>query len=203
MQNTIDFKDHAELLLNEKLEGELRIGKSRSYGLEVLFRKNEGRLNGWISYTYSRTERTIPEINNGNTYRSPYDKPHNFVIVFNYELTARSYISANWIYSSGTPMTVPVGRAMIGNNIVPIYSERNGYRTPDYHRLDLSYSIKEKEKKGRKWNGEWNFSLYNAYGQKNIWALNFVQDTKDPNTSYAEKTYLFTFIPSVTYNFKF
>jgi len=203
MQNTIDFKDHAELLLNQKLEGELRIGKSRSYGLEVLLRKNEGRLNGWISYTYSRTERTIPEINNGNTYRSPYDKPHNFVIVMNYELTKRSYFSANWIYSSGTPMTVPVGRAMIGNNIVPIYSSRNGYRIPDYHRLDLSYSIKNKEKKGRKWNGEWNFSLYNAYGQKNIWALNFVQDKTDPNKSYAEKTYLFTFIPSVTYNFKF
>ncbi len=203
MQNTIDFKDHAELLLNEKLEGELRIGKARSYGLEVLLRKNEGRLNGWISYTYSKTERTIPEINNGKTYRAPYDKPHNFVIVFNYELTPRSYLSANWIYSSGTPMTVPVGRAMIGNKIVPIYSERNGYRAEDYHRLDLSYSIKDKEKKGRKWSGEWNFSLYNAYGQKNVWALNFVQDDKDPNKSYAEKTYLFTFIPSVTYNFKF
>lgn len=203
MQNTIDFKDHAELLLNEKLEGELRVGKSRSYGLEMLLRKNEGRLNGWISYTYSKTERTIPEINNGKTYRAPYDKPHNFVIVLNYELTQRSYLSANWIYSSGTPMTVPVGRAMIGNKIVPIYSERNGYRAEDYHRLDLSYSIKDKERKNRKWSGEWNFSLYNAYGQKNVWALNFVQDDKDPNKSYAEKTYLFTFIPSVTYNFKF
>ncbi len=203
MQNTIDFKDHAVLLLNEKLEGELRVGKARSYGLEFLLRKNEGRLNGWISYTYSKTERTIPEINNGKTYRAPYDKPHNFVIVFNYELTARSYLSANWIYSSGTPMTVPVARAMIGNKIVPIYSERNGYRAEDYHRLDLSYSIKDKERKNRKWSGEWNFSLYNAYGQKNVWALNFVQDDKDPNKSYAEKTYLFTFIPSITYNFKF
>jgi outer membrane receptor protein involved in Fe transport len=203
MYNTIDFKDHAQLLLNAKLDGELRIGSSTSYGAEVLLRKNDGRLNGWISYTYSSAMRTIKEINNGNPYRTPYDKPNNLAIVVNYELSKRTYIAANWIYSSGTPMTVPAGRAMIGNNLIPVYTERNGYRMPDYHRLDISFAIKGKEKKGKKWNGEWVFSVYNAYGQKNAWALNFVQDSNDPNMTYAEKTYLFTYVPSITYNFKF
>ena len=203
MQNTIDFKDHAQLLLNAQLEGEVRVGKSTSYGAEVLIRKNDGRLNGWISYTYSSAMRTIKEINNGNAYRAPYDKPNNFAIVVNYELSKRTYIAANWIYASGTPMTVPAGRAMIGNDLIPVYSERNGYRIPDYHRLDISFAIKGKEKPLKKWSHEWVFSLYNAYGQKNTWALNFVQDKTDPNHTYAEKTYLFTYIPSITYNFKF
>jgi hypothetical protein len=92
---------------------------------------------------------------------------------------------------------------MIGNDLIPIYTERNGYRIPDYHRLDFSFGIKGKEKPLKKWSHEWVFSLYNAYGQKNTWALNFVQDKTDPNHTYAEKTYLFTYIPSVTYNFKF
>jgi len=203
MYNTIDFKDHAQLLLNAQLEGELRIGTSTSYGAEMLLRKNDGRLNGWISYTYSSAMRTIKEINNGNPYRAPYDKPNNLAIVINYELSKRTYIAANWIYSSGTPMTVPAGRAMIGNNLVPVYTERNGYRIPDYHRLDVSFAIKGKEKPGKKWQGEWVFSVYNAYGQKNVWALNFAEDKNDPNNTYAEKTYLFTYVPSITYNFKF
>jgi len=203
MQNTIDFKDHAQLLLNAQLEGEVRVGTSTSYGAEVLVRKNDGRLNGWVSYTYSSAMRTIKEINNGNAYRAPYDKPNNIAIVLNYDITKRAYISANWIYASGTPMTVPAGRAMIGNNLVPVYTERNGYRMPDYHRLDLSFGIKNKTYVGQKWFGEWVFSLYNAYGHKNAWALNFVQDKTDPNHTYAEETYLFTFVPSITYNFKF
>ena len=203
MQNTIDFKDHAQLLLNKQLEGEVRVGKSTSYGAEVLIRKNDGRLNGWVSYTYSAAKRTIKEINNGKSYRAPYDKPNNLAIVVNYQISKRTYVAANWIYASGTPMTVPTGRAMIGNDLIPIYSERNGYRIPDYHRLDVSFGIKGKEKPLKKWSHEWVFSLYNAYGQKNTWALNFVQDKTDPNHTYAEKTYLFTYIPSVTYNFKF
>jgi outer membrane cobalamin receptor len=203
MQNTIDFKDHAQLLLNAQLEGEERVGKSTSFGAEVLIRKNDGRLNGWISYTYSNARRTIKEINNGNAYKAPYDKPNNFAIVVNYELSKRTYIAANWIYASGTPMTVPTGRAMIGNDLIPVYLERNGYRIPDYHRLDVSFAIKGKEKPIKKWKHEWVFSIYNVYGQKNTWALNFVQDKADPNHTYAEKTYLFTYIPSVTFNFKF
>jgi outer membrane receptor for ferrienterochelin and colicin len=203
MQNAIDFKDHAELLLNQKLEGELRFGEATSKGLEVLVKIPEGRINGWISYTFSRTDRDFPDINNGNNYLAYYDKPHNIAIVFNYEISKRTTFSANWIYYTGSPVTFPTGRADIGGKIVPIYSDRNAYRMPDYHRLDLALTIKSKQKPNRKWSSEWNFSLYNAYGRKNAWAINFRQDKDNPDITYAEKTYLFSFIPAITYNFKF
>ncbi|MHC1775112.1 MAG: carboxypeptidase-like regulatory domain-containing protein [Lentimicrobium sp.] len=203
MWDIIDFKDNAELLLNAELEGELRTGRGQAYGLELLARKNSGKLNGWVSYTLSASRRKIAEINNGNSYRAPYEKPHNIAIVLNYEFNERAVLSANWVYSTGAPVTFPTGRAVIGNVIVPIYSDRNAYRLPDYHRLDLSFSIKGKNKKERKWQGEWNFSVYNAYGRKNAWTINFVQDPANPGETYAEKTYLFSIIPAITYNFKF
>ncbi|MBK6963449.1 MAG: TonB-dependent receptor [Bacteroidales bacterium] len=203
MWDIIDFKDNAELLLNAELEGELRTGRGHAYGLELMARKNSGKLNGWISYTLSASRRKIEDINNGNSYRAPYEKPHNIAIVLNYEFNERAVLSANWVYSTGAPVTFPTGRAVIGNVIVPIYSDRNAYRLPDYHRLDLSFSIKGKNKKERKWQGEWNFSVYNAYGRKNAWTINFVQDPSNPGQTYAEKTYLFSIIPAITYNFKF
>lgn len=203
MQNSIDFKDHAELLLNEKLEGELRYGKSSSKGLEVLVKIPEGRLNGWISYTLSKTDRSFADINNGKTYLAYYDKPHNMSIVLNYEISKRTSLSSTWIYYTGAPVTFPTGRAEIGGKIVPIYSERNAYRMPDYHRLDLSLTIKGKQKPNKKWSHEWNFTIYNAYGRKNAWTINFVQDKDNPSVTYAEKTYLFSIIPAITYNFKF
>jgi outer membrane receptor protein involved in Fe transport len=203
MSNVIDFKDHAQLLLNRKLDGELRFGKAWSYGLEMMVKIPEGRLNGWVSYTLSASKRKIPLINNGMTYAAPYDKPHNVSIVFNYEVTKRFVLSANWVYATGLPVTFPVGRAEIGNKIIPIYSDRNAYRLPDYHRLDLAAILKGKNKKGRRWHGEWNFSVYNAYARKNTWTVNFMEDKENPNVTYAEKTYLFSLIPSVTYNFSF
>ncbi|MCD6659247.1 MAG: TonB-dependent receptor [Lentimicrobium sp.] len=203
MYDVIDFKDNAELLLNPKLEGELRTGKGWSYGLELMVKKTDGKLNGWVSYTLSTTRRKVEGINNGESYRAPYEKPHNISVVLNYEFTERAVLSANWVYATGSPVTFPTGRAIIGNVIVPVYSDRNSYRLPDYHRLDLSFTLKNKVKEGRKWEGEWNFSVYNAYGRKNAWAINFEQDPDNPYQTYAEKTYLFSIIPSVTYNFKF
>ena len=203
MNNVIDFRDHAQLLLNKKLDGELRFGNAWAYGLEMMAKIPEGRLNGWVSYTLSTSKRKVPQINNGNVYSAPYDKPHNIAIVLNYELSKRIIISANWVYASGIPVTYPTGRAVIGNKVVPIYSDRNAYHLPDYHRLDIAATIKGKPKEGRRWRGEWNFSVYNAYGRKNAWTINFVQDKTDPNTTYAEKTYLFSVIPSITYNFTF
>ncbi|MCF8372647.1 MAG: TonB-dependent receptor [Bacteroidales bacterium] len=203
MDNAIDFKDHAELLLNDELEGELRFGEAEAYGVEFLFRLNHEKLNGWISYTFSHTERTIPEINIGKSYLAPYDKPHDVSIVLNYNISKRLTASANWVYSTGSPVTFPVGRFEQDGAIVPVYSERNEFRMPDNHRLDLGVTLKGKEKPGRKWQGEWNFSVYNAYARKNAWAISFIEDEENPGETYAEMTYLFSIIPSVTYNFKF
>jgi outer membrane receptor protein involved in Fe transport len=138
MNDVIDFKDHAQLLFNDRLEGEVRVGTAYSYGAEILLRRTEGRLNGWISYTYSRAFRKIPEINEGKKYSAPYDKPHVVYIVANYDFTKLTSLSFSWIYASGSPITFPVGAFKYGNDLLPIYSGRNEYRMRDYHRLDVS-----------------------------------------------------------------
>ncbi len=202
MQNAIDFKDHAQLLLNKQMEGELRIGHAWSYGIECMIRIPDGRLNGWISYTYSRTWRQFKDINNGNTYPAPYDSPNDVSIVLNFSASKRISFSANWIYLTGKPVTYPTGRAVIGGAIVPIYSDRNAYRLQDYHRLDISMTLYQKPTdKAFKWNLV--FSAYNAYNRHNTWSMNFIQDEQNPYVTYAEKTYLFGIIPAVTFNFTF
>ena len=201
MEHTIDFKDHADLLLNRYMEAELRYGYSWSYGAEFLIKKTVGDLTGWISYTLSRSERKIMGVNHDKAYSSPYDRTHDVEIVANYEVSPRTSVSATWIFATGAPYTVPAGRAEIGGIILPVYSDRNEYRMPDYHRLDLAVTIKGNERQNRKSRHEWNFSLYNAYGRKNAWIINFIQDEVDPYKTYAEKIYLFTFVPSVTFNF--
>jgi hypothetical protein len=203
MNDVIDFKDHAQLLMNPYLEGEVRTGTSDAYGVEFLLRKNEGKLNGWLSYTLSKVTRKIAGINEGNSYPSPYDKPNSINIILNYELSRRITVSANWIYSTGAPYSGPEEKFQYQNSWNKIYSSRNGDRFPAYHRLDLSVSLKNKPKPGRLWQGEWVFSLYNAYGRHNTWIINFVQDKVNPQIGYAEQTYLFTFFPAITYNFNF
>jgi len=203
LQNVIDFKDFAELLLNPYLEGEVRTGRGWSYGAEFLIRLNEKRVNGWISYTYSRAFRQIESINNGKAYPAPYDKPHNVAVVLNVPVAKRWSVSANWVYATGAPVTFPTGRALIGGKVVPIYSDRNAYRYQDYHRLDLSVVFYSKEKPGRKFAWDLNLSAYNVYNRHNTWSINFVQDSQDPSVTYAEKVYLFGIVPSITFNFHF
>lgn len=203
MQNVIDFRDYARLLLNTKLEGEIRTGRAWSYGIEFLVRLNEEKLSGWVSYTWSRTFRQIAEINAGNKYPAPYDKPHNLAIVLNYNISKRISVSANWVYATGAPVTFPTGRAEVGGKIIPIYSDRNAFRYPDYHRLDLSLTYYSKVKPGRRFNWDLNFSVYNAYHRKNTWSINFEQDHENPDVTYAEKVYLFGIVPSLTFNFHF
>jgi hypothetical protein len=202
-QNAIDFKDHADLLLNKEFEGELRFGEAQSYGLEFLFRYNFSKVSGWVGYTLSRTEKKIEGINNGNVYLAGHDKPHDLSIVVNYDPSKRISLGATWVYQTGSAVTFPTGKFEFGNKFVPIFSDRNGYRMPDYHRLDVSVTLKAKEKPGRKFYHEWNLSLYNAYARKNPWVINFVQDPDDPNKTYAEMTYLFSIIPAITFNFNF
>ncbi|MCA1747400.1 MAG: TonB-dependent receptor, partial [Bacteroidales bacterium] len=203
MNRSIDFAEHAQLILNKYLEGEIRTGYATSYGAEFFLKYEDKKFSGWISYTYSRTMRYFEDVNNGDPYPAPYDKPHDLALVGTYDLSDRISLSANWIYSTGLPFTLPTGRYTIDGNIIPVYTGRNQYRLDDYHRLDIALTIQEKERSWKPWNGEWNFSVYNAYARKNPWTLNFVQDSEDPNRTYAEMTYLFSIIPSITYNFRF
>ncbi len=199
--NVIDFAEHAELMLNRHMEGEVRTGKGRAYGVEFSVKKNSGRLTGFLNYTLSRSDRTIPEVNEGKRYLAPYDKTHSFNINANYEINKKWSASAVWVYATGNPTTYPTGRFEINGEYFPIYSGRNEYRKPDYHRLDLSVNYVPNPDSQKRWKGEWNFSIYNAYGRKNAWLIRY--DQSDTPVPVAEKTYLFGIVPSVTYNFKF
>lgn len=203
ISDAVDFKDHANLLLNKYLEGELLFGRGYGYGLEFMVKKNFGKLTGWTSYTWSRTFREIEGINNGEPYSSPYDRPHDFSIVMNYDLNQRISFGLSWVYLTGQPVTFPVGRFEYGNINVPTYSERNSYRLPDYHRMDFSFTWKDKPNPDRRWHNEFNISFYNLYNRKNPWVINFQTDPNDPSLTYAEMTYLFGIIPSFTWNFSF
>ncbi|KAA6301679.1 MAG: hypothetical protein EZS26_002144 [Candidatus Ordinivivax streblomastigis] len=202
LQDVVDFKDHANLLENSDFEQELRFGKGQAYGLELMLKKNSGKLTGWVSYTFAKARRQVDEINGGSWYKSPYDKPHNISIVVNYELSHKWLFGANWIYASGTPVTYPTGKYLAEGSYVPLYSGRNEYRYPAYHRLDVSATVKL-SKPTAKFKSELNFSLYNTYGRKNPWMITFQQDENNPDITYAEKMFMFTFIPSVTWNFTF
>ena len=202
MKNVVDFKDRASLMGNSHIDEELRFGTGEAYGIEFLLRKNTGNFTGWISYTYSRSFRKIDEVNKGERYRSPYDRPNNISIVLSYEIRPKLTASASWVYATGIPVTYPTGRFEVEGTYVPIYSKRNEYRYPDYHRMDLAV-VWTLSKPYHKFKHELNFSLYNAYGRKNPWTIFFQQEEDNTDVTYAEMLYLFSFVPSVTWNFWF
>ena len=199
IHNVIDFADNATLIGNLYIDGEVRAGKGYAYGAEFLVRKNFGDFSGWISYTYSKSIRKIHGINHDREYVSPYDRPHNISIVLNYAFNKRFDISASWVYNTGQPVTYPCGKYTVDGVTYAVYNGRNNSRYPDYHRLDLSATLKCKNRH-KNWKGEWNFSIYNAYGRKNTWAVLFLSEGDHISTT---KISLFSFIPSATYNFKF
>ena len=201
MQNQIDLKNGADINANDKIEGELLFGKGRAYGLELLLKKKQGKLTGWVGYTFSRTERLIDGINNNNWYPAKQDITHDLSIVGIYDISKKWSVSASWVYNTGNAVTFPSGKYLINGNVQYYYTERNGYRMPDYHRLDLGATWQIK--KTRKFESSLNFSVYNAYGHKNPFSIDFEQDENDPSKTNAVMTYLFTYVPSVTYNFKF
>jgi hypothetical protein len=201
MQNQVDLKNGAEIRANELIEGELLFGQGRAYGLELLLKKKYGKLSGWAGYTYSRTERKIDGINNGNWYPARQDITHDFSLVGIYDINKKWSISATWVFNTGNAVTFPSGKYMLDGKIQFYYTERNGYRMPDYHRLDLgaTWTIK----KIKQFESSLNFSIYNAYGHKNAYSIDFKADEKDPTKINPVMTYLFTYVPSITYNFKF
>jgi hypothetical protein len=200
-QNQIDYRDEANLILNNKVESQLVFGKGWGFGAEFLVKKKYGKLTGWISYTLSKTQRQFKDINEGNVFPAKEHRPHNIAIVGMYELNPKLTFSATWIFISGNIVTFPSGRYFVDGNIVPYYTERNGYRMPDYHRLDLGMTWLRK-KKGR-FESSWNFSIYNVYGRANAYAINFRPDPNDPAKNQAVKLSLFRFVPAIMYNFKF
>ena len=201
-KDAIDFRDHASLILNDAYEGELRIGKGWAYGIEFLLKKQTGKLSGWISYTYSRTFRKIPEINDGKTYQAAWDKPHDFALVVSYDMNKRLNFSGNWIYTSAPPRTMPTSRFEYAGIIAPVYSDRNTIRIFPYHRLDLAVNFRLNRSE-RHVDHFLNFSVYNIYMHKNPIQISFEQDENDPYVTKAYMVYLYRIVPSITYSFKF
>lgn len=209
VKNKVDYIDGADLIANEAIEQVVLNGKSRAYGLEVLFRKNTGRLNGWVAYTLSRTEQQTPGrapgetgINNGNWYRAGYDKTHNLSVTGNYELTKKWSFGAIFALQSGQAATFPNGYYRYGDLNIPNYGARNEDRLPAYHHLDISATYRPKPEKTKGWQGEWVFSIYNLYNRMNSASLSFTQN-EDTGANEAVRLSIFGIIPSVTYNFKF
>lgn len=202
MQNQVDYKDGADIYINsDAIETQLLFGKGRAYGIEWLFKKKTGKFNGWLSYTLSKTERKINGISNNNWYNAKQDRTHDIAVVGIYQLNRKWTISANWIYYTGSAVTFPAGKYRIDDQTVYYYTERNAYRMPAYHRLDIGATWLLKQKK--RFSSELTISLYNAYGRENAYTIEFRDNKDDPDKTEAVQTALFKYIPSVSYNFKF
>lgn len=206
LQNLLDFVPNANLLLNEKLEGDLLQGMGRAYGAEFYIKKSKGKLTGWVSYTLSRTERKTEGISKNEWFPTRFDRPHNLNTVLTYELNKRWSFSANFVYLSGTPATFPDSRVQIQGYVIPYNSteKRNNFRVPDYHRLDISATLSGKQKEGKRFNSEWVFSVYNVYNRRNPFSIYF-RSNKNNNleTEAVRYSVIGSFVPAVTYNFHF
>lgn len=215
LDNVIDLRNGAQVLFTDKVETELLAGKGWAYGTEFLLRKNIGKTTGWLGYTWSRAWRKIEGVSLGEAYNPRFDRPHDVTLVLNHEFSSSWSAGLTFLYTTGQAVSYPIGSYRVDNQSIPLYSEfRNLDRFPDYHRMDASVTWKNADK-GRKWRGSWNFSIYNLYGRKNPFAYEFRQVFNDDITfdgldgdivsarPGVVMTYLFTFLPSITYNFKF
>lgn len=201
LQNQIDYKNGADILMNEKFETQLVFGEGQAYGIEFFIKKKFGKLNGWIGYTLSKSDRKFEKINSGDVFPARQDRTHDISIVGIYQPFDRWIFSATWVYNTGNAVTFPSGKYLIDDHIANYYTERNGYRMPAYHRLDLSISLLSKKR--RKFESSWNISVYNVYARKNAYSINFQKNEDNPTETQAVMVYLFTIVPSITYNFKF
>lgn len=215
-RNVVDLRQGASVLFSDNVETELLSGQGYAYGLEFLVRKNIGKTTGWLGYTYSRTWRKIPGISLDQWYNPRFDRPHDVNLVLNHEFSKHWSAALTFVYTTGQAVTFPIGTYEVDSQKIPLYNDlRNTDRFPDYHRMDASVTWKGKDK-GRKWRGSWNFSVYNLYGRKNPFTYQFTdiinddfrfdQDSSVPVESVRPgvvMTYLFTFLPALTFNFKF
>ncbi|MEM8895157.1 MAG: hypothetical protein AAGC88_11305, partial [Bacteroidota bacterium] len=213
MQNLVDYKDGADILLNPALETDLIVGTGEAYGAEFFFKKNRGDVTGWISYTYSRSLRTMvgdnpgETINNGEQFPSNWDSPHNISLIANWDVNDWFDAGINFVYNTGRPVTAPVSKYVVNylegqNLIVAEFSDRNQFRIPDYYRLDLSITYKPKPQRIKKWDDSWTFSIYNVLGRKNPYSVFFRGEGGQAARAY-QLAVIGVPIPAITYNFKF
>jgi CarboxypepD_reg-like domain/TonB-dependent Receptor Plug Domain len=203
LQNQIDYRNAAQILANDNVESELLFGKGRAYGLEMMMRKTSGRLTGWVGYTLSKVEKKIDGINNNEYFNARQDRTHDISIVAMYDVSKKWNVSGTWVYNTGSAVTFPSGKYNAAGQTVFLYTERNGYRMPAYHRMDVSVNYEPSINKTRKYKSSWSFGLYNVYGRENAFSINFRENKDDRTKTEAVQTSLFRFIPSVTWNFKF
>ncbi len=215
LDQVIDLRNGARILLSDQVETELLTGRGWAYGVEFLLRKNKGKTTGWLAYTWSRAWRQIDGISKDRPYNPRFDRPHDVSLVLNHQFSPTWSSSFTFVYSTGQAVSFPVGSYVVDNQPVPLYSDyRNENRFPDYHRLDASVTWKNPNQ-GRKWKGSWNFGVYNLYGRKNPFSYDF-RTVYNNQLNYSPSdggivsarpgvvmTYLFTFLPSITYNFQF
>lgn len=209
LQNVTEYKNNADLFLKDNIETELLQGSGRSYGTELLIQKDAGLLTGWVSYTYARSLRTIngrlseEKINGGREFASDFDKPHTFNVVSTYKLSRLWRFSANFTYSTGRPTSYPVDKYVFNGIVVAQFSDRNQFRVPDYHRLDIAFSVDGTNKRKAKVETSWTFSIYNLYGRKNAYSVFFSQRNADPPVTPYKLAVLGIPFPSITFNLKF
>ena len=200
IHNVYDYRDGKSFYSEIEIERLLLGGKGRAYGLELCARKNTGRLTGWLSYTLSWSQNKIEGINGGQWYTASNDRRHDIAVVGVYQLSPSWELSGVWRYNTGQALTAPSAKYEIDGTTYYYYNERNGYRAPAYHRLDLSASY---TKKMKRLTGILSFGLYNAYGRYNPYTITFKNDDKSPTGTIAEQTSLFSFVPSVSYTIKY
>lgn len=199
MANQIDYRNGAELILNNEVEGDLVYGTGTAYGFELQIEKKKGKFTGWLSYTISRSLRQFDDINDGKEFSARQDRIHDISIVAMYRVNKAIALSASWVYYTGDAVTFPSGKYEIAGVTVPVYTERNGYRMPDYHRFDFGFTWYMKERK--KFEHNLNFSIYNMYARENAFTITFEENPDQPGETQAVQTTLFKLIPSITYNF--
>ena len=202
LENQIDYESGTNIFLEPDLESYLLFGKGRSYGAEFLLQKTQGAFTGWIGYTLARTEKKYTELNNNKWFPTRYDRKHDVSIVAMYQFNTILQVSASWVYSTGDAVTMPSGKYIIDGKEISYFTNRNGYRMPDYHRLDLGVTLIGK--KTEKYESIWNFSIYNAYSRKNAFMIYFESvNDENPDVLQAVKVTLFPILPAITWNFKF
>jgi hypothetical protein len=206
-QHIIDYKSGASLVMNKHIETELINTNGEAYGFELMIKKSSGKLNGWISYTYSRTFLKMDDplagevINKGNAYPASYDKPHNVNLVGNYQFSHRLSISMNGVYSTGRPITLPIAVFYQGGAQRVLYSDRNQFRIPDYIRADLSVNLEGNHKIKKLAHSSWSMGIYNVFARQNPYSVYFIQE--NGLVKGYQLSIFATAIPFITYNFKF